>query len=695
MQCMPYAMINQEKLQSVLQNQFGFDHFRSGQQEAIMTLLTQYRLLCIQPTGHGKSLLYQLPAVLLEGMTVVISPLLALMRDQLRQLNTRFHIKAGAINSDQTEEENAQTQQQAKEGRIKILFVSPEQLDNVFQFEFLLALTVSLIVIDEAHCISTWGHDFRPSYRQILRFIHEIEKKSADIKILGLTATANDRTQADIMVQLETQAKRIHVRRESMDRPNIQLTAITANGIAEKLHIIESLLEQWPGDGLIYCATRENTELVADYLQLKKINAAAYHAGFESEQKRKLQQAFTANQYKVIAATNALGMGIDKSDLRFIIHFDIPGSITAYYQEVGRCGRDGLTAHGILLFDPQDKKIQEYFIDSAQPTGTDFQKVLSVVRQAKTLPKLSDLKRLTGLHPTRVTVIIAELVEQGFLQKIKQGCAQVYRATHKMGEPNLSRYFNQFEVKTHELMAMMDYAAQTTNCRMAILRNALGDHEAASCSHCDICHPDLQKIQIDQNKIQDIQQWLAENPVLIKPILRYNIAAGVAVMDSKLRTETFLQFMRQRQQTAAMDSKLQALIDKNLTLLKRTHKIGCVIPVPSRTWCLRNQFAQWIADQLNVPVLIDYLYWQTLPAARQGELLNNDQRQHNVKNKMFEQSQRSIPVGAILLLDDYVGSGATFKEAARVLRRRLSKKQTIIPFALASVKWRLGRRGMV
>ncbi len=690
--------INKKRLTTILQDRFGFDKFREGQFEAISALMEKNRLLCIQPTGHGKSLLYQLPTILLDGITLVISPLLALMRDQLLHLNKRFNIPATSINSDQSEIENYEAKKSAKESKIQILFVAPEQLNNIEQFEFLLSLPISLIVIDEAHCISTWGHDFRPSYRQIVQLVHHLEQKNSSIKVLGLTATANHKTENDIEKQLSVD-KPLITHRASMDRPNIQLSVIHAQNLAQKLAFTEQLITQLEGDGLIYCATRENTEIVAEYCRKRNINIVAYHAGMDPNEKRILQQNFITGKYKVISATNALGMGIDKQDLRFIIHFDVPGSIIAYYQEVGRCGRDGLPAHGILLFDPKDKKIQQHFIESAQPTEIDFQQIITVVEQASEPPSLMTIKRLTGLHPTRVIVIIAELVEQNLLQKSKQNGSQVYTHTAIPYHPDLTRYKNQHQIKTQELQAMLHYGDQNETCRMLLLRKTLSDNQAENCGHCDICAKQSLKTNINTENVHLISNWLTRRAVNTKAVRTNNISEGISILDGKLRSPLFINFMRNRAKNSdvqpALTNELIELIKQHLNLLTQKHPFGSVMPIPSRTWLARDQIAALIAQYLNVPALLGTLTWKEMPTNRQGKLLNNDQRRYNVSQKMTVTSQSAIPKGAILLLDDYTGSGATIKESARTLRKDAKLRQNIVPFTIAVIKWRLGNPGMI
>lgn len=706
--------INQQNLEALLKERFGMETFRTGQLEAICSLMENNRLLCIQPTGHGKSLLYQMPTLLLEGMTLVISPLLALMRDQISHLTSRFNISAASINSDQDEHENNVAKIAAKNGKIKILFVAPEQLDDLDQFDFLLALPISLVVIDEAHCISTWGHDFRPSYRQIIKLVQSLESKDPTIKVLGLTATANHKTEADITQQLSSNIP-VSVQRSHMDRPNIHLSSITTRGMAHKLFYLVQLIAKLPGDGLVYCSTRENTELVAEYCQKQNIKAAAYHAGMAADEKRKLQDEFIRGEYKIIAATNALGMGIDKSNLRFIIHFDVPGSITAYYQEVGRCGRDGLPANGILLYDVQDKIIQQHFINAAQPSEHDFAQILNIIANTQQdPPNLAAIKRLSGLHPTRVTVVVAELLEQGILYKTKLNNTQVYMPTPKMQQikPDLTRYKNQYQVKTKELDAMLHYGEQKNTCRMLILRKALGDEQAQPCGHCDICRPQSSLIittniatnsDSDNNQFTAINNWLTQQTVPIKAARINDIAAGIAILNGKLRSQLFVEFMKQRAQKYSDNNRflglsdaLLSLVKKHLATLNQQHHFAAIIPIPSRTWAHREPVAIAIAQALNLPILLDFLCWMELPSKRQGELLNNDQRHFNVDKKMSCDHSQSIPgKGAILLLDDYVGSGATIKEAARVLRKESNLKRAIVPFTIASVQWKLGQSGMV
>jgi ATP-dependent DNA helicase RecQ len=666
-------------LDTVLRERFGFPAFRPGQREVVAALLEGEDLLVVQPTGYGKSLLYQLPATLLDGLTLVISPLLALMRDQLGHLGERFGIEAASLNSDQDDAANEAVRGRAARGELKVLFVSPEQLDNIERLEFLAGLSPAMVVVDEAHCISTWGHDFRPAYREIARFVARMRGSARGTRVLALTATADEQTEADIVAQLAP----LQVVRHTMDRPNLALGVRAVGGVPEKLELLDAIVAEEPGCGLVYCATREATEIVADWLASRGHAVAAYHAGLPPERKAELQQTFLRGGLRAIAATNALGMGIDKGDLRYVVHADVPGSITACYQEVGRAGRDGEPARGILLYDPADLRVQEYFIHAAQPEAADFDAILRAV--ADEPQRLTDLKRRTGLHPTRVTVVVAELVEQGFLVKEARGRTQVYAATRATGAPDLGRYRVQDQVRRAGLQRMVDYATAEA-CLMQTLRAALGDPEAESCGRCSRCAGWTIEAPPSSGAAA---AWLSTRPVSIPGFARYKLGEGLAGFDGTHRDPAFVAFMRGR----ATDDQPSGAIDRLVAVARALGPVSGVVPVPSRSWSGRSAAAAAVARALGAEV-VDVLRWRDVPEARQGELSNNDQRLANVEGRMTAAGQ--VPGAArLVLLDDYTGSGATLREAARVLRKEQGFEGALVPLAVARVRWRLGRPGLV
>ena len=331
--------------QTVLQNVFGYQQFRQGQQEVIDAVLAGRDCLVIMTTGGGKSLCYQVPALCLEGITLVISPLISLMKDQVDQLLTNG-IEAAYLNSTQTQEEQQAVEQKALSGQLKLLYLSPEKVMTQGFFRLVSYCKVSFIAVDEAHCVSQWGHDFRPEYT----LLGNLRKTFPNIPLMALTATADPTTRADILHHLRLNDP--HTYLGSFDRPNIRYT------VQEKFKPMEQLAKfinaQKGKSGIVYCNSRKKVEEITEKLSARHISVMGYHAGMSVQQRETVQNAFQRDNVQVVVATIAFGMGINKSNVRFVVHFDLPRSIESYYQETGRAGRDDLPSEAVMFYDPAD-----------------------------------------------------------------------------------------------------------------------------------------------------------------------------------------------------------------------------------------------------------------------------------------------------------------------------------------------------
>ncbi|MFT7879302.1 MAG: DNA helicase RecQ [Sulfurimonas sp.] len=347
------------KLQ-ILEDYFGHSGFRPLQEEVVDAILAQEDVLMILPTGGGKSLCYQLPTLLMEGVTVVVSPLLALMHDQVTALKANG-ISAAMLSSMQTPEESQQIESQLKQGKIKLLYVAPERLLNPYFLGFLQQLPLNFFVIDEAHCVSEWGHEFREHYRGLSL----LKERFPDIPIAAFTATATKVVEEDIAANLRLHApKRV---RGSLFRSN--LTVQAQHRIKDgRDQLLEFLKNHQENSGIIYTLSRKQTESVAHFLQTKGIEAEAYHAGLSTEEKNRTYKAFVEDRVQIVVATIAFGMGIDKSNIRFVVHMSLPKTLENYYQEIGRAGRDGLDSETLLLFSAQDIVQQKSFIEALPDT---------------------------------------------------------------------------------------------------------------------------------------------------------------------------------------------------------------------------------------------------------------------------------------------------------------------------------------
>ena len=351
----------------ILKNYFGYDSFRSNQEAIIQEIMQGKDCLVLMPTGGGKSLCYQIPALALPGTAVVISPLISLMHDQVEALKANG-IPAEALNSSTDTIEETIIRRRCEAGDLKIIYVSPEKLLSEIPYLFS-NIKISLFAVDEAHCISQWGHDFRPEYSQ-LGLLHE---RFLGIPVMALTATADKITREDIVKQLHLNGKTFV---SSFDRPNLSLAVRREGTKAEKIKFILRHIGSHPGDaGIIYCLSRKNTEVVAEELKKKGINAAAYHAGLPTEERASIQERFKMDQIQVVCATIAFGMGIDKGNVRWVIHYNLPQSIESFYQEIGRAGRDGAPADTILFYSLADVIQRKSFAEASGQKAINAEKL--------------------------------------------------------------------------------------------------------------------------------------------------------------------------------------------------------------------------------------------------------------------------------------------------------------------------------
>jgi ATP-dependent DNA helicase RecQ len=371
--------VSTARLESYLPR-FRLSSFRPGQEEVISAVLAGEDCLCVMPTGGGKSLCYQLPALALDGLTLVVSPLIALMKDQVDQLQS-LGLPATFINSTLSMREQYARLEQISRGEHRLVYVVPERFRSARFLEAVRPVGIRLLAVDEAHCISEWGHDFRPDYARLGSF----RRKFGNPTTIALTATATDAVRRDIVEQLHLRSPRTFI--TGFARPNLFYEVQSPRSERQKAEMLARFLRGNPGSGIVYASTRKKTEEVAEIIasQLGR-STVAYHAGLLPDQRRTAQEAFMNGRIEIVAATNAFGMGIDKADVRFVVHYNLPGTLEAYYQEAGRAGRDGKRSHCLLLYNAADRYIQEYFIESAYPPRETVAQVYECLKTIRADP---------------------------------------------------------------------------------------------------------------------------------------------------------------------------------------------------------------------------------------------------------------------------------------------------------------------
>ena len=475
------------KPQDLLQKYFRYAHFRGPQEDIIRHVLHRRHALVIMPTGMGKSLCYQIPALAQQGLTIVISPLIALMKDQVDDLVARG-IEAAYINSSLARTEREARQQALRQGAYKLLYVTPERFRKPEFVELLGTRQIDLLAVDEAHCISEWGHDFRPDYTRLREFRALLGNPTT----IALTATATPEVQDDIIAQLGLRRAEIEIFHEGIARPNLVLEVKEVWGEEKKLEFIEKQCRNLKGNGIVYFALIKSLVSMSALLQRAGIRHLRYHGDLETAERKRVQERFMTGEHQLVLTTNAFGMGIDKADIRFVVHAEVPGTLEAYYQEIGRAGRDGLPSQCTLLYDEQDLLIQMDFIKWNNPGAAFYERVYHFLLEdilavnALGLDGLKEKLHFKNRHDYRLETAL------GMLERHAATTGDLETKTLAVCDAlpaaltDQDRLEEKLKREQKKLYTMVQYA-KTGGCRKAFIHEYFGLQHAARCGACDRC----------------------------------------------------------------------------------------------------------------------------------------------------------------------------------------------------------------
>ncbi|WP_252176146.1 RecQ family ATP-dependent DNA helicase [Endozoicomonas sp. 4G] len=674
--------------------------FHEHQWESIEELVVRRsRLLCVQKTGWGKSTVYFTATRLLRnegrGPTIIISPLLALMRDQIESA-AKYGVQLGTINSSNSQQENTQAERQLLTDQLDAVIISPERLANEGFVEDILrpvAANVGLFVIDEAHCISDWGHDFRPDYKRIK---HILPLMPPNLPVLATTATASQRVMDDIAEQL---GDNIKVYRGQLVRESLHLQCLHFPKRSHRLAWLADTIPQIPGTGIVYTATVRDAEQVANWLRQQGIEAEAYFGDLPTDQRLALERALLENRLKVLVATSALGMGYDKPDLAFVIHYQSPGSVVSYYQQVGRAGRGIPQAWDVMLSGDEDKDIQTYFINQAFPKEELVNDILQALGEADDGLKKAGLERMINAPPSKVEAALKFLMAETPAPVVKHK-SFFYRTSvdYELPHETIARLC---QLKERELAEMEEYLHHD-GCLMQFLARALDDNDAQPCGKCINCSgkanlPTTFSPETGQKAAEFLENVFIEIPPRKQtgngaanararfPVYQFPPKFGELAYETgralcKWGEAGWGEIAKEGKHQHAFDLKLVSASARLIRERWQPEPFPAWITfVPSQNYPrLVADFAENLAQKLGIPC---YDVISKTRANRPQKFMENTEfRCHNLDGAFAVADD--LPAGSVLLVDDAVDSRWTFAVLAALLRRAGSG--TVYPFAVMS-----------
>lgn len=685
----------EQKALSLLKNMFGEEAvFRSGQLEAIKKVVNSERVLVVEQTGWGKSIVYFIATKIRrehkQGITFLISPLLSLMRNQIQNA-TKIGVIAETINSDNTEDWEI-VKEKITKNQCDVLLLSPERLSNEeFINTILPHINIGMFVVDEAHCISDWGHDFRPDYQRIVNIVKKLPR---NIPVLATTATANNRVVDDIKDQLGNE---IYIQRGKLVRESLKIQVIELSDQAERLAWLHENIDKLPGTGIIYCLTTSDCDRVSRWLKSKGHNVESYHSkinieGYTTKELREQREIMLMNnEIKALVATISLGMGFDKPDLGFVVHYQRPGNIVSYYQQIGRAGRNIDSAYAILLAGREDNEIQEYFINSAFPTEEEMEQVLNVVSESRNGLSIDEIMNKVNMKQGKLKDKILKFL---ILQNAVEKHNNIYVRTLNQWNPDIEKSKKITDLRYEEMSKMQEFV-KTKDCFMKFVAEELDDENAQICGNCTNCiKRDYFSKTVESKNVKEAISFLKGDYITIAPRKKW---PPKSTTDKKGNIKMELRVSEGRALCAYSDAGWGKIVKedkydncefRNELVIAAARLINnwdmedtptWVTSVPSqRRPKLVKEFAEKLAKELGLkyyPIIE-----KTKDTPEQKTMQNSNMQLSNIYDSFSLKG--SCPSGPVILVDDMVDSRWTFTVIGAMLRENGSGN--VYPFALST-----------